>query len=62
MQPGFKAKYWNLAMAAAWVKFRKREIVEKFDGPSLESWAAYNIYYSMRNAKLFKLPTPFKVY
>ena len=49
-------------MAAAWVKFRKRETVEKFGGPSLKIWAAYNIYYSMRNAKLFKLPTPFKVY
>jgi hypothetical protein len=44
LQTGFTAKYWNLAMAEAWVKFRKREIVEKFDGPSTESWAAYNMY------------------
>ena len=49
-------------MAAAWVKFRKRETVEKFDGSSPKNWAAYNIYDSMWNAKLFKLPTPFKVY
>jgi hypothetical protein len=47
VQTGFTAKYWNLAMAAAWVKFRKREVVEKFDGPSPESWWAYNIYDSM---------------
>ena len=38
-------------MAAAWVKFRTREIVDKFDGPSPESWAAYNIYDSMWDAK-----------
>ncbi len=51
MQFGFEAKYWNLAMAAAWVKFRKREIVEKFDGSSPESWAAYNMYPTMWDAK-----------
>ena len=51
MQAGFTAKYWNLAMAAAWVKFRKREIVEKFDGSSAESWAAYNMYPTMWDAK-----------
>jgi hypothetical protein len=34
-------------MAAAWVKFRRREVVEKFDGHSLESWVAYNVYDSM---------------
>jgi hypothetical protein len=38
-------------MTSAWVKFRKREIVEKFDGPSPESWSAYNIYVSMWDAK-----------
>lgn len=51
MQAGFTAKYWNLAMAAAWVKFRNREIVEKFDGPSAENWAAYNMYPTMWDAK-----------
>ena len=51
MQFGFEAKYWNLAMAEAWVKFRKREIVEKFDGPSAESWAAYNMYPTMWDTK-----------
>lgn len=44
MQTGFTARYWNLAMAAAWVKFRKREVVDKFDGPSPESWTAYMMY------------------
>ena len=38
-------------MAAAWVKFRKREIVDKFDGPSPESWTAYNMYSSMWDTK-----------
>jgi hypothetical protein len=47
VQTGYAAKYWNLAMAAAWVKFRKREIVERFDGSSPESWAAYNMYPTM---------------
>ncbi len=51
MQAGFTAKYWNLAMAAAWVKFRKRGIVDKFDGPSPESWSARNIYDSMWETK-----------
>lgn len=38
-------------MAAAWVKFRKRGIVDKFDGPSPESWSARNIYDSMWETK-----------
>jgi len=38
-------------MAAAWAKFHTREIVDKFDAPSPESWAAYNIYDSMWDAK-----------
>jgi len=40
VQTGFTAKYWNLTMAAAWLKFHTREIVDKFDAPSPESWAA----------------------
>ena len=38
MQQGFHAKYWNLAMTAAWAKFRNREMVDKFDGPTPEDW------------------------
>jgi hypothetical protein len=51
MQCGFTEKFWNLAMAAAWVKFRKRDVVEKFDGPSPESWRAYNMYPTMWDFK-----------
>jgi len=53
---GYAAKYWSLAMAEAWVKFRKREVVEKFDGPSAESWAAYNMYPTMWDAKPVNAP------
>jgi len=51
MQQGFHAKYWNLAMTAAWAKFRNREMVDKFDGPTPEDWKAYNMYPSMWKGK-----------
>jgi hypothetical protein len=38
-------------MAAAWVKFCKREIVEKLYGSSPESWVTYNMYPTMWDAK-----------
>ena len=34
-------------MAAAWVKFRYAQVVEKFGAPNPESWKAYNAYPAM---------------
>lgn len=43
-------------MAEAWVKFCKREIVDKFDSLSPASWRAYIMYSTMLDAFTLRPP------
>ena len=37
-------KYWNLAQAAAWVEYRSKDLVEKFEDPSRSAYIAISMY------------------
>jgi hypothetical protein len=43
----FESKYWNLSQAAAWVVYRKRDLVNQFEPESPERWNSINFYSKM---------------
>ena len=46
--PSFDSRFWNLSQAAAWVVYRKRELVEQFSTESADGWRALILYPDMR--------------
>ena len=44
-------KYWNLAQAAAWVEYRSKDLVEKFEEPSRSAYVAISMYPTMDDYK-----------
>lgn len=47
----FDSKYWNLTQAAAWVVYRKRELVEKFAEQSAYGWKGLIVFPKMHGYK-----------
>lgn len=45
--PNFDSRYWNLSQAAAWVVYRKRNLVEQFSEQSADGWRALILYPDM---------------
>jgi hypothetical protein len=43
----FDDKYWNLAQAAAWVVYREKELVTRFEHPTREGFMSLGLYSSM---------------
>jgi hypothetical protein len=46
----FDDKYWNLAQAAAWVVYREKELVTRFEHPTREDFRSLGMYTSMEPA------------
>jgi hypothetical protein len=43
----FDDKFWNLAQAAAWVVYREKELVTRFEQPTREGFMSLGLYSSM---------------
>ena len=43
----FDDKFWNLAQAAAWVVYREKELVTRFEHPTREGFMSLGLYSSM---------------
>ncbi len=49
--PDFDSRFWNLSQAAAWVVYRKRNLVEEFAEESADNWRALIVYPDMHKHK-----------
>ena len=49
--PNFDSRFWNLSQAAAWVVYRKRNLVEEFAEESADNWRALIVYPDMHKHK-----------
>ena len=48
VQPGaFDQRFWNLTQAAAWVRFRSRELVDRFVVQDIDHYRSINFYSTM---------------